>query len=55
MMPLRFFKVLTGGKPADELSAAAAPSTINEKTLGDFIRMVRLTGILKLPKADKPG
>ena len=56
-MPLRLFKVLTGGKAADEpaLTKPPQPSTINEKTLGDFIRMVQRTGILKPPKADGPA
>ena len=52
-MTLRLFKVLTGSKPPDNaVERPPQPSTINEKTLGDFIRMVRQTGILKLPKAD---
>jgi len=49
-MPFRFRTILTGRDvPKIEQPPKPQPSTINEKTLADFTRVVEQTGILKPP------
>ena len=54
-MALRFLTILTG-RNLPKIRQPREPSTINEKTLGDFTRVVEATGILKpaptVPAAD---
>ena len=52
-MASRFLSLLTGrGMPKIRQPGGPAPSTINEKTIADFTRVVEQTGILK-PPAEK--
>jgi hypothetical protein len=54
MVP-RFLTVLTGRNlPTIRQPRAPEPSTINEKTIADFTRVVEQTGILK-PGAHSPS
>jgi hypothetical protein len=47
-MAPRFLTILTGrNMPTIRQSREAEPSTINEKTVGDFTRVVEQTGILE--------
>jgi hypothetical protein len=47
-MAPRFLTILTGRNlPQIRQSGEAEPSTINEKTIADFMRVVEQTGILE--------
>jgi hypothetical protein len=47
-MPPRFFTILTGRNlPKIRQPRDPEPSTINEKTIADFTRVVEQTGILR--------
>jgi hypothetical protein len=47
-MAPRFLTILTGrNRPQIRQSGEAEPSTINEKTIADFMRVVEQTGILE--------
>jgi hypothetical protein len=49
-MAPRFLTILTGRNlPTIRQPREPKPSTINEKTLGDFTRLVEQMGILKRP------
>jgi hypothetical protein len=51
-MASRLITILTGRNlPKIRQLREPEPSTINEKTLGDFTRVVEQTGILKPPAA----
>jgi hypothetical protein len=54
-MALRFLTILTGRNlPTIRQPREPEPSTINEKTIADFTRVVEQTGILERePRADK--
>jgi hypothetical protein len=59
-MAPRFLTILTGRNlPKIRQSREAEPSTINEKTIADFARVVEQTGILAPavsgPTADPPA
>jgi hypothetical protein len=56
-MAPRFLTILTGcNLPKIRQSREAEPSTLNEKTIADFTRVVERTGILKpTPPAPAPG
>jgi hypothetical protein len=54
-MASRFLRILTGRDlPKIHQAREPEPSTINEKTLGDFTRVVEETGILKREATDAP-
>jgi hypothetical protein len=55
-MAPRFLTILTGRNlpKIRQLPRAPEPSTINEKTVADFTRVVEPTGILK-PGANSPS
>jgi hypothetical protein len=45
---MRFLTILTGrNMPTIRQPAAPEPSTINDKTIADFTRVVKQTGILR--------
>jgi len=51
-MASRFLTILTGRNlPKIRQSREIEPSTINEKTIADFTRVVEQTGILERPRA----
>jgi hypothetical protein len=56
-MAPRFITILTGRNlPKIRQSREVEPSTINQKTVADFTRVVERTGILKpTPPAPAPG
>jgi hypothetical protein len=47
-MAPRFLTILTGSQPAENsaVEREPEPSIIDEKTIGDFTRVVKQTGIL---------
>jgi hypothetical protein len=55
-MTKRFLTILTGRNlPIIQQSRAPEPSTINEKTIADFTRVLEQTGILEQePAPEKP-
>ena len=55
-MPFRFLTILTGRNlPKIRQSREPQPSIVNEKTIADFTRVVKQTGILeRQPAAAKP-
>jgi hypothetical protein len=54
-MAPRFLTILTGRNlPKIRQSRESEPSTINEKTIADFTRVVEQTGILKRTSVQSP-
>jgi hypothetical protein len=54
MKHLPRFLILLTGRDVPRIQQLREPSTINEKTLADFTRVVEQTGLLNRPESSHP-